>query len=566
MSADKKMLLAAAYLRLSREETKNSESTSIDTQRSIITDYCHTNGIHLVRCFDDDGRSGSDFDRPGFHALMRELEKGTINMVITKDLSRLGRDMRESSYYAETFFPEHGIRYVAIFDGFDTERDNVMAPFQFAMNEVYLRDGSRKVREALKSRRENGKYCACPPYGYRKDTRDKNKLVPDEETAPVVRQIFAMYCEGISCEGIAVHLTQQGTIPPLKYRVLYRDNFGERGASRASDTWNWMTVRRILKNPVYMGHTVLGKTKKVSMKSKKKVTIPKEDWTYIRDTHEALVSEDSFERAAELMRRGTKLYNTQAKTVRKSVLSGLVFCAKCGHAMCSGGTVYEGERDRYWYLECNHTNKHKSNPCSGTRVRYHDLVEVVRQDLNRLLRMSPSDVDDVIRVLMEQDSQTQAERDRVLQLEKAEARYATIGKVISKLYADNVTGLIDDDQLHHLVSDLRAESEILKSRIEALRKPLAANSKVDNYRKFLELVKKCTEVEELTEETARTFIRRIEVGDREYEDGINPRSRTAPYKQHIRIFYRFIGDLDGDALRPFPAASGPHNTSPPTAV
>ena len=189
---------AFAYLRLSREESKSSESTSIATQRVIVTNYCNQHDITLVKVFSDDGWSGGNFDRPGFQAMMRELEIGAVNMVITKDLSRLGRDMRESSYYAEQFFPEHGIRYIAIADNFDTDSDNVMAPFQFAMNEVYLRDGSRKVRDALKSKREQGEYCCCPPYGYEKAPNKKGVLVPDEMTAPIVKRIFEAAAKGDS--------------------------------------------------------------------------------------------------------------------------------------------------------------------------------------------------------------------------------------------------------------------------------------------------------------------------------------------------------------------------------
>ena len=175
-----KLTLGFAYLRLSNEEAQGGESSSITNQRMIVQNYCKQNGITLVREFVDDGYSGGNFDRPAFQEMMKQLRQGKANTVITKDLSRLGRDMREASYYAEQFFPEHGIHYIAISDNFDTERENIMAPFLFAMNEVYLRDGSRKVKDVLRSKRENGQYCACPPYGYRKDTQDKHRLAPDE--------------------------------------------------------------------------------------------------------------------------------------------------------------------------------------------------------------------------------------------------------------------------------------------------------------------------------------------------------------------------------------------------
>ena len=375
---------AFAYLRLSREESKSSESTSIATQRVIVTNYCNQHDITLVKVFSDDGWSGGNFDRPGFQAMMRELEIGAVNMVITKDLSRLGRDMRESSYYAEQFFPEHGIRYIAIADNFDTDSDNVMAPFQFAMNEVYLRDGSRKVRDALKSKREQGEYCCCPPYGYEKAPNKKGVLVPDEMTAPIVKRIFEAAANGDSCRTIAIALTNDGVIPPLKYRVLYRDDFSDAGAAKASDEWNGETVRRLLKNPVYLGHTVLGKTKKASIKSTKKTNVPKENWAITKNTHEPIVSEKLFDLAQANLGKRTKIYMDYGR-VRNNIFAGIVFCANCGHALCSSGTVYKGERLKYWYLSCTHKRKDIQNPCTGVSIRYGDFTEAIRQDLNSLI-------------------------------------------------------------------------------------------------------------------------------------------------------------------------------------
>ena len=224
--------LAFAYLRLSNEEAQGGESSSITNQRMIVQNYCKQNNITLVREFVDDGYSGGNFNRPGFKEMLKQLEQGKANLVITKDLSRLGRDMREASYYAEQFFPEHGIQYIAIADNFDTAQDNIIAPFLFAMNEVYLRDGSRKVKDVLRNKRESGQYCACPPYGYRKDQENRHRLAPDEMTAPVVERIFRRAAAGDSSRKIALDLNADGIIPPLKYRVLYRDEFSEEGAAR----------------------------------------------------------------------------------------------------------------------------------------------------------------------------------------------------------------------------------------------------------------------------------------------------------------------------------------------
>ena len=420
------LTLAFAYLRLSREEARNGESSSISNQRSMIESYCRQNGFTLVRCFTDDGWSGGNFDRPGFQAMMRELEYNGANTVITKDLSRLGRDMRESSYYAEQFFPENGIRYIAIGDNFDTERENIMAPFQFAMNEVYLRDGSRKVKDVLRNKRENGNYCACPPYGYRKNPTNRDQLIPDEMTAPIVQRIFKRASQGASCLTIAAELNADGVIPPLKYRVLYRDEFSEEGASHASDTWNHTTIKRMLKNPVYLGHTLLGKSRKISVKSKKKVSVPADEWAVTENTHIPLVTLKEFEAARANLGRGTERFMAYDR-IRTSIFSGIAYCELCGHAMCSCGTVYKGEREKYWFLACNHQRREFPDPCPGARIRYLDLVELVRRDLNSLIAMSDEDVQRMVEDALALTAEASRKQDKTLQREKANARLATIG-------------------------------------------------------------------------------------------------------------------------------------------
>lgn len=536
--------IAFAYFRLSREEAQKSESSSITNQRMIVNKYCEQNGINLVREFVDDGYSGGNFDRPGFQEMMRELNKGLANTVITKDLSRLGRDMRESSYYAEQFFPEHGVRYIAIADNFDSEDENVMAPFQFAMNEVYLRDGSRKVKDVLKTKRQDGLYCACPPYGYKKADRNKNQLVPDEMTAPVVKRIFDAAAKGDSSRKIAQDLNNDGVIPPLKYRVLYRDEFSDEGAARASDLWNYTTVKRILKNEVYLGHTLLGKTKKASVKSKKKVAIPPDRWVVTENTHEALVSEENFQKAHDNMGKGTRSFQ-QYEHIRKSIFSGVAYCALCGHALCSCGTVYKGERNKYWYLSCINKRKDITNPCEGTRIKYADLISLVTEDLNSLISLSDEEIDSIVKRVMEDENSDKALRERKARREKLQGRLGVIDKIIPKLYVDNAEGRLDDDRLSSMVDDLQKESVAIKQELSELSEETVQTSKSDNYKMFFELTKKYSHIEKLDRDTLLTFIDRIEVGPKILPEGkVKASHRNSEFQQTIRIFYKFVGEID----------------------
>lgn len=547
--------IAFAYLRLSNEEAAEGESSSIKNQRMIIQDYCERNEILLVRVFIDDGWSGGNFDRPAFQEMIALLEQGKANIVITKDLSRLGRDMREASYYAEQYFPEHGIRYLTVADNFDTEQENVMAPFQFAMNEVYLRDGSRKVKEVLKAKREKGLYCACAPYGYVKDSRNKNRLVPDEETAPIIRRIFEAAANGDSSRKIAMELNRDGIMPPLKYKVLYKGNFSEDGAARASDLWNYTTVKRILKNPVYLGHTLLGKSRKVSVKSKKKLNVPKDQWAVTENTHEPIITQEVFDLAQFNLGKGTFDFR-QYDHVRRSIFSGIAFCAQCGHALCSCGTVYKGEREKYWYLSCNRHRLDITDSCVGVRIKYSDILEVVRQDLNSLISLSPEEKEAVAREAMRRAGDDNLIKVKQLQLQKAKARLSTIDKVITKLYTDNAEGKIDDSRLERMLSELQRESAGLEKTIDSLSVIDSVNETQESYRAFFELANKYTYIKELDRDTLVTFVRRIEVGPKVLPDGTQKAThRNQPFQQSVRIFYKFIGELEGPPIQEFPAVT-----------
>ena len=540
--------LADIYLRLSREEANSGESQSINNQRNIIRQYCNDHGITIVREFVDDGFSGSNFIRPGFQEMLNHIKTGLVNMVITKDLSRLGRDMSESSYYAESFFPEHDIHYLAISDGFDSEQVNLMAPFQFAMNDVYLRDCSRKIKQVIKQKRVRGEYCACPPFGYMRNPDDKTSITPDPNTAPIVQHIFELAVKGHSAHAIANILTDEAVITPLKYRVMYRDNFCESGAAHATDRWNHTTVKRILKNQVYLGHTVLGMTKKASVKSKKKVRIPEEDWSITYNTHIPLVTQEAYDTAQYNMGMNTKSWR-QFDNIRKSVFNGLIFCENCGSAVFSGGSVYQGEREKYWYLTCLNIPKRSANPCEhGARIKYADLVEIVKSELNQFISLGKEDIDDIINIALKESSKNAyQEKDSLKNIEK---RIVDIDNIILKLYNDNALGKISDEQLSSMIAKLNKESASLKERAKEIEKKAEKLPVDEAYKAFFRLVEQYNHIDELTPEIVRTFIERIEVGEKILPDGYKVASHSIPYRQNVKITYRFIGNI-GSTERAF---------------
>ena len=290
---------AALYLRLSQEDGERwGESQSISNQRIFLTQYCQANGFTVAECYIDDGYTGTNFNRPGFQRLLRDIERGKIKTVITKDLSRLGRDYIETGRYVECYFPEKGIRYIAVNDGVDTGKEesagNDMSAFKAVFNDFYARDVSRKVRSALTAKRRAGKFIgAWAPYGYQKDPKQPGKLVPDPESAGVVRRIYRDFLKGESVRGIAEGLTEDKIPTPMEKRS---------GGLKAQRRWNESTIRRILTCETYAGNLTQNQSKTISYKVKKRIPVPKKEWIVVSNTHEPLITKEEFQMAQQLFK------------------------------------------------------------------------------------------------------------------------------------------------------------------------------------------------------------------------------------------------------------------------
>ena len=537
--------IAFIYLRLSNEDQREGESGSITNQRKILEDYCKKNNIVIAREFADDDYSGGNFNRPGFQAMIKSLKADAkVNMVITKDLSRLGRDMSESSYYAERYFPEHGIRYVAVYDNFDSEEENFLAPFQFAINDVYLRDSSKKVKTALHTMMDRGEYCFRAPYGYKKDPEDNHKLLPNEETAPVVRRIFDMAAQGYSTWAIAETLSRDGIYPPLKYRVYEIEGMSSGNAEAVSDEWNNTTVKRILKNQVYLGHTMLGKSKKVSPKSEVKRFVPQEEWRITLNTHEPLVSQETFDRASRFLGKRRQDYEKH-EHVRKSIFGGIAYCACCGAAMCSSGTVYNGEREKYWYLTCQNIPKRSKKQCAnGARIKYDVLQQAICEELNELIKLSDEDKREITLEAMKMAGDAGNKQAGEKRISEIEQRLKAIDGLTMKIYEDMYAGHLKEENAHRMLEKYQHESAALSEELSELRR---SQQTVDEakaaYDEFFALTERFTDIEELTPEILTTFIDRIEVEPKVYPPGVKVYARSKiPYEQTIHIYYKFIGE------------------------
>ncbi len=537
---------ADVYYRLSKEDmNRGDESCSIGNQRMIVERYCRENNIVIVREFVDDGYSGGNFDRPGFKAMLEHIEKEKIGMVITKDLSRLGRDMTESSRYAEEYFPEHDVVYIAVTDNFSSKEINTFGPFLFAFNDFYLRDTSKKIRSVLTVKRENGEYCCCAPFGYMKDPSDKTRLIPNPETAGIVQHIFQLAAEGKGAHTIADILTSEHAVTPSVYKL--GGNYSCKAADTANDKWTHTTVKRILENRVYLGHTILGKSKKVSYKSKRKKPIPEAEWTVHENTHQALVSQEAFDTANAYLGMHKKSWR-EAENVRKSVFSGVIFCKNCGGSLCSSGTVYKGEREKYWYLSCNNITN-KKRPCTcGARIKYATLMELVKRELNSLIDLSKEEIDAIIDSAVREETGSGIYDSAEQQLKVARKKAENLLRTMQKLYTDLADGAIDADVQQQLIADLQQQYRTVKEQIDRLENDKESTSDLRTaYESFFKLVSAYNHIETLTPEIVRTFIDRIEVGEKRLPPGYRIASHdNIPYRQEIDIYYRFIGA--GNAL------------------
>jgi len=388
----KQQYKVGAYCRLSRDDENIGESASITSQKEIIRQFCKQNGMEITAYYQDDGFSGTNFQRPDFQRMIEDVENGEINCIITKDLSRLGRDYIMTGYYTEVYFPEKNVRYIAIGDGFDTLKGNSssndIAPFRNLLNDLYAKDISKKVRSSLHAKALNGEYgAAYAPIGYKKDPEIKNHLIIDEETAWVVKLIFEMYCEGKGCRQIRNYLQENKILSPSALlHVRGERYYGKQNFDTDEDAkYRWSTdmVLRVLNNEVYIGNSVHYRNRKPNLKSKTKRQ-PKDSCMIIPNTHEPLIDKETWEKAKRKLAchvDGTKKH--------ENIFVGIAKCADCGKSMSFGCKYYNGTQVQRVIrsLTCYTYTKYGREKCTCHHTDYDNLCKLVLQRINNVIKM-----------------------------------------------------------------------------------------------------------------------------------------------------------------------------------
>ena len=444
-------LITALYERLSRDDELAGESNSITNQKKFLEDYAAQRGFPNIRHFTDDGYTGTNFNRPGFRAMMAEVEAGHVGVVIVKDMSRFGRDYLQVGYYTEMFFPEHGIRFIAVVNDVDSQKpssSNEFLPFLNVMNEWYAKDTSRKIKAIFHSRMEKGERCTgSAPYGFMAAKVDGvYQLVIDEEAAKVIRRIFSMAAEGKSTREIADALTADKVLVPSAYDQLTEGRPNYRDAVKEPFHWKTSTVLTILNRQEYMGTLVLGKSVRPSFRSKKRVAIDKSQWMVFPEAHEAIVPPELWEKANRA-RRHTVNY-TPAGTYANR-LSGLIYCADCGSLMYHHHSIRRGKEVSSW--QCG-LHLRESSECCSHYIQTEVIEEIIKSALKSVAGRVLEDSGTFLQELQEQQAAQQIRLSEVEQEEirKLDARIAEIDVSIKALYEKNLQGLIPDRQMERI--------------------------------------------------------------------------------------------------------------------
>ena len=528
--------ITALYCRLSQEDMQTGESESIQNQRMILQKYADDHHFFNTRFFVDDGFSGVSFEREGLQAMLREVEAGNVATVITKDLSRLGRNYLKTGELIEIIFPEYDVRYIAINDGVDTAReDNEFTPLRNWFNEFYARDTSKKIRavkqaKAQRGERVNGEV----PYGYLADPNDRNHLIPDPETAHVVKQIFAMYVRGDRICEIQNWLRDNEilTVGELRYRRKGGKKF-PRPQLNAWYTWPEKTLYDILTRQEYLGHTITAKTYKVSYKSKKTRKNPEDKRYFFPNTHEPLIDEETFALAQK--RIATRHRPTKSEEI--DLFSGLLLCGDCGYKMYLQKGAGTPER-KHAYTCGNYRNRARNDfLCTTHYIRKTVLKELVLADLQRVLAYVKEHEQEFVRTAVECGEQAakKALAQQRKELDKTERRMDELNLLFRKLYEDMALGRLSSEQFALLTSGYEDEKAALAKRTAELRQEIdTAAERGADVKRFVALVRRYSEISELTYENVHEFIDRILIHELDRETNT----------RKIEIFYSFVGKVD----------------------
>ncbi len=523
--------MAAIYLRLSKDDEGTAESSSIDTQRKMLRSYAKEHGFTVYDEYVDDGWSGTNFERPGFKRMIADIEDKKVNLILLKDLSRLGRDYILTGQYTEIYFPSKSVRCIAINDGYDSDSPyNDVVPFKNVLNEMYARDTSKKIRSAFLAHMREGEHVGCfPPYGYKRDPENPRRFVIDEPAAEIVREIYQMALQGVGNREIARILNKRKVPTPLAYRCMNRNSL-EIGKYRTKGEWIAPVIYKMLSNRTYLGEMIQHKTTKVSFKSDLQIKNSPEDWIVVPNTHEPIVDAETF----TIVRRRSRAKYVPKGGNFKNIFAGLAWCDTCGRRM---SPVHS--RKRPYNLVCAGYKQSGPRACTTHGIHYTVLYDLVLKSLNEQISISAEDRISILEDLQKAMETQRKASSKEINTQKLQKRMQEIDTIVEKLYEDFASGTVNQERFSKLMGKYETESQMLTDKIRAAEKKISqfdAAGIQEAYGKFEELVRQYDTIEELTPELLFKLIERIEVSEPRYE---STKNRKKLKHQNIRIYFRF---------------------------
>ena len=535
--------ITALYCRISLDDGGDNESMSISNQKLLLKDHAEKLGMFQYEYYVDDGYTGRNFNRPSFRRMIADIEAGKVGCVITKDLSRLGRNYIEAGTYIEIFFPKHNVRYIAVTDGVDslTSPELDITPFKNILNDMYSRDISKKVLAGRMTRSRQGKFCGgTQPYGLKRDPEEKGHLLIDPETAPVIRKIYDMALDGWGCMRIAKRLMEdKAPITHVKTQTECDVNYYYWSASRIS---------HILRNPFYKGAHLVCRTHQKGIRSGTVDIIPREDWEIIENCHEAIVTPEEWDKVQELIDGRPAIMEGNACPFY-NIFHGIIYCATCGKSMQvryekvgrTGKNRFTGKMrepiDKAYYI-CQTYNRLGKNACTSHKIEARDLYDLVLKDIQELAAMALQDADAFYSRLcrrMERQYQTDASEAQ-RECEKLEVRNQEIDDLFLNLYTDKAKGILSEQRFLKLTSAMEQEQEANRKRLQDLSLLIRrTESQESDVQTFIHEIRQYAAIQELDEAMLHRLISRIVVGEMKKVDGQK--------QQEVKIIYNFVGEI-----------------------
>ena len=525
--------ITALYCRLSQDDKQEGDSNSIINQKKILKKYALDRGYTNIQFYIDDGVSGTTFNRAGFQSMIADVETGKVKRVIVKDMSRLGRDYLQVGMYTEIFFPEHDVHFIAVNDGVDSnQEDNEFTPFRNIINEWYAKDASKKIRAVKRSKGMAGEHIGShPPYGYMKNPENKKEWIIDEEAAEVVREIFRLCVGGYGPTQIANILTERKILCPTYYAL---EKGGKPRTALPADkfTWNGPVVAKILDRMDYLGHTVNFKTHVKSYKVHKTIYNSPDQWKVFEGTHEAIIDKETFE-IVQKIRAGKR---RPTRMGEMPMFSGLLYCADCGRKL-SFHRKDDEPAEKHHYL-CENYRSNTAN-CTMHYIRNVVVERIVLENLKEVIQYVSNYEDEFVRMIMDSDMR---QRNRELsqkkkRLAEIQKRIGELDTIFQRIYEDNIIGKLSDERFMKMSKGYEDEQRTLQTEADGIQSELQQEEKKSvDVKRFLAIVKKYTDLTELTPEILREFIDKIIVHA--------PDKSSGRRLQEIEIIYNHIGEFD----------------------